>query len=151
MRVALVGPESERDRLRWQLEGTGITVVGEFASEEAARRSGVTAEAWLVATGAGSTLDASDGVADVDPLTAREIEVLELLAEGLPNKAIAERLGISDQTVKFHVASITGKLGVANRTGAVRAAVRLEAPCGRLWSAARSSAAHRPAGSRCAP
>jgi len=124
MRVALVGPESERDRLRWQLEGTGITVVGEFASEEAARRSGVSAEAWLVATGDRSTLDASDDSPDVDPLTAREIQVLELLAEGLPNKAIAERLGISDQTVKFHVASITGKLGVANRTGAVRAAVR---------------------------
>ena len=124
MRVALVGPERERDRLRWQLEGTGITVVGEYASEEAARRSGVSADAWLVATGARSTLDASDGDPDVDPLTAREVEVLELLAEGLPNKAIAERLGISDQTVKFHVASITGKLGVANRTGAVRAAVR---------------------------
>jgi DNA-binding NarL/FixJ family response regulator len=124
MRVALVGPERERDRLRWQLEGTGITVVGEYASEEAARRSGVSAEAWLVTTVARSTLDASDGDPDVDPLTAREVEVLELLAEGLANKAIAERLGISDQTVKFHVASITGKLGVANRTGAVRAAVR---------------------------
>ena len=124
MRVALVGPERERDRLRWQLEGTGITVVGEYASEEGARRSGVSAEAWLVTTVARSTLDASDGDPDVDPLTAREVEVLELLAEGLPNKAIAERLGISDQTVKFHVASITGKLGVANRTGAVRAAVR---------------------------
>jgi DNA-binding NarL/FixJ family response regulator len=37
----------------------------------------------------------------------------ELLAEGLPNKAIATRLGISDQTVKFHVASIAGKLGAA--------------------------------------
>ena len=40
-----------------------------------------------------------------EPLTARETEVLELLAEGLPNKAIAGALGISDQTVKFHVAS----------------------------------------------
>jgi DNA-binding CsgD family transcriptional regulator len=59
-----------------------------------------------------------------EPLTPREIQVLELLAEGLPNKAIAERLGISDQTVKFHVASISGKLGAANRTDAVRRAVR---------------------------
>ena len=48
--------------------------------------------------------------------------MLELLAEGLPNKAIAARLGISDQTVKFHVASIAGKLGAANRTDAVRRA-----------------------------
>ena len=40
-----------------------------------------------------------------EPLTAREVQVLELLAEGLPNKRIAERLVISDQTVKFHVSS----------------------------------------------
>jgi DNA-binding NarL/FixJ family response regulator len=47
-----------------------------------------------------------------------------VLAEGLPNKAIAERLDISDQTVKFHVVSISGKLGAANRPDAVRRAVR---------------------------
>jgi DNA-binding NarL/FixJ family response regulator len=50
--------------------------------------------------------------------------VLGLLAEGLSNKTIAGRLGISDQTVKFHVASISGKLGAHNRTEAVRVAVR---------------------------
>jgi len=60
-----------------------------------------------------------------EPLTARELEVLEQLAAGLSNKAIGARLGISDQTVKFHVASITGKLGVTNRTEAVRRALRL--------------------------
>ena len=49
---------------------------------------------------------------------------LELLAEGLPNKAIAARLQISDQTVKFHVSSISGKLSAKNRTDAVRRAVR---------------------------
>ena len=59
-----------------------------------------------------------------EPLTPREIEVLELVAEGLSNKAIAGRLGISDQTVKFHLTSISGKLGAANRTDAVRRAVR---------------------------
>src|SRR6476660_148311 len=59
-----------------------------------------------------------------EPLTPREVQVLELLAEGLPNKAIAQRLRISDQTVKFHVSSISGKLGAANRTDAVRRAVR---------------------------
>jgi DNA-binding NarL/FixJ family response regulator len=59
-----------------------------------------------------------------EPLTRRELDVLGLMAEGLPNKAIAERLGISDQTVKFHVAAITGKLAAANRTEAVRVALR---------------------------
>ncbi len=60
----------------------------------------------------------------VEPLTPRERQVLALLAEGLPNKAIAVRLGISDQTVKFHVASICSKLGAANRTEAVRKGLR---------------------------
>ena len=64
-----------------------------------------------------------DGVV-AEPLTTRELQVLELLAEGLPNKTIAGRLGISDQTVKFHVAALSGKLGAANRTDAVRRAVR---------------------------
>jgi DNA-binding NarL/FixJ family response regulator len=64
-----------------------------------------------------------DGPA-AESLTRRETQVLELMAEGLPNKAIAVELGISDQTVKFHVASISGKLGAANRTDAVRRAVR---------------------------
>lgn len=59
-----------------------------------------------------------------EPLTPREVEVLELLAEGLSNKTIAAHLGISDQTVKFHVASICGKLDAVNRTDAVRRAVR---------------------------
>ena len=59
-----------------------------------------------------------------EALTAREIDVLERLAEGLSYRAIAERLRISDQTVKFHVASVMAKLGAANRTDAVRRAVR---------------------------
>ena len=62
--------------------------------------------------------------APAEPLTAREMDVLALLSEGLPNKAIADALGISDQTVKFHIASISGKLGAANRTDVVRRAVR---------------------------
>lgn len=59
-----------------------------------------------------------------ESLTAREKEVLELLVEGLPNKIIAERLGISDHTAKFHVASILGKLGAGSRTEAVTLAIR---------------------------
>ena len=58
-------------------------------------------------------------------LTPRESEALVLLAEGLPNKAIADRLGISEHTVKFHVNSLMGKLGAQSRTEAVTRATRL--------------------------
>jgi two-component system nitrate/nitrite response regulator NarL len=61
----------------------------------------------------------------VEELTPRELEVLQLLAEGLSNKAIAHRLGISDHTVKFHVNAILGKLGAQGRTDAVVRAARL--------------------------
>ncbi len=60
-----------------------------------------------------------------EALTPREIDVLRILAEGLPNKAIARRLGISEHTVKFHVNAILGKLGVESRTEAVVRATRL--------------------------
>ncbi len=58
-------------------------------------------------------------------LTARERDVLQLLAEGAPNKIIATRLGISEHTVKFHVNAILNKLGVQSRTEAVVRAARL--------------------------
>jgi two-component system nitrate/nitrite response regulator NarL len=61
----------------------------------------------------------------VEPLTARELEVLRLLAEGLTNKAIAHRLAISENTVKFHVNAILGKLGAASRTEATMIGARL--------------------------
>jgi NarL family two-component system response regulator YdfI len=59
-----------------------------------------------------------------EPLTPRETEVLRLLAEGLGNKDIASRLAVSEHTVKFHVASIMGKLGAASRTEAVMLGIR---------------------------
>jgi DNA-binding NarL/FixJ family response regulator len=122
MRVLLVGPADRRARLRAQL-GDGLDIVGEVTTLAAARASHVDADAWLVANS-----DRADGLADtaefLEPLTHREQEVLELLAEGLSNKSIAARLAISDQTVKFHVASIYGKLGAVNRTDAVRQALR---------------------------
>ena len=58
------------------------------------------------------------------PLTAREMEVLGMLADGLGNKIIAARLGISAHTAKFHVASIMAKLGAGSRTEAVTIGMR---------------------------
>jgi two-component system nitrate/nitrite response regulator NarL len=61
----------------------------------------------------------------IEELTPRELEVLQLLADGLTNKAIGKRLGISDHTVKFHVNAILGKLGAQSRTEAVVRATKL--------------------------
>lgn len=116
----MVGGADERADLRTQSEGLGIVVAGEYGTLQEARASGVEAAAILIGV---PHMGLEEAVL-VETLTARESDVLELLAEGLSNKAIAARLGISDQTVKFHVASIGGKLGAANRTDAVRLAVR---------------------------
>jgi DNA-binding NarL/FixJ family response regulator len=122
MRLIVIGTPAERRTLREQLETSPPDVVAEFESLAAARDSGLSADALVVPA---PVLPGSGRASDlVDPLTPREIAVLELVAEGLSNKAIAARLGISDQTVKFHVAAIAGKLGAANRTDAVRRAVR---------------------------
>ena len=59
-----------------------------------------------------------------EELTPRESEVLQMLANGLANKEIAARLSISEHTVKFHVASILGKLGAGSRTEAVSLGIR---------------------------
>jgi len=135
MRVLIVGSADARQRLRARLHES-IEIVGEFATMSAARESGAVADAIVMTAPDRVDPESADpervglqsGVREtggmVEPLTPREQEVLELLAEGLPNKAIAARLGISDQTVKFHVASISAKLGATNRTEAVRLALR---------------------------
>jgi two-component system, NarL family, nitrate/nitrite response regulator NarL len=61
----------------------------------------------------------------VEPLTARELEVLRLLSAGMTNKEIASRLGITEHTIKFHVNAILGKLEAETRTEAVVHAARL--------------------------
>ena len=76
-----------------------------------------TADVTLVLSGSPPSED------DV-PLTPRELEVLALLAEGLSNKAIARRLGISVHTAKFHVGALMDKLDAVGRTDAVAHAVR---------------------------
>ena len=78
------------------------------------------------ASGSRSALesDAEDEPPPIE-LTARELQVLRLLAEGASNKSIARRLGITPHTAKFHVASIVAKLGATGRTDAVAKAMRL--------------------------
>jgi ATP/maltotriose-dependent transcriptional regulator MalT len=127
MRGVLVGPPEARARLRARLP-ENVEVVGEARTLREAREHWTDVDAWLIApsrSAAPSVDDIDAEASSVEPLTARELEVLELLAQGLPNKAIAARLGISDQTVKFHVAAICGKLGASNRTDATHRALRL--------------------------
>jgi DNA-binding NarL/FixJ family response regulator len=69
--------------------------------------------------------DGSEATEAPPALTARELQVLQLLAEGASNKAIARRLGITPHTAKFHVAAIAAKLGASGRTDAVARAMRL--------------------------
>jgi len=127
MQVVIVGAAADRQRLMAQLP-EGIEVIGEARTvREAARWP--SADAFLVAAAsvaiAASAGDREHEVEPFEPLTPREADVLRLLARGLPNKSIAAALGISDQTVKFHVAAIYGKLGASNRTDAARRALRL--------------------------
>jgi DNA-binding NarL/FixJ family response regulator len=138
MRVVIVGRASDRARLRADLRDAGLDVIGEAATLAAARPAFLDADAFVVASKPtpssrrASALRTSEDDFDsdlddgsfVEPLTPRELDVVRLLALGLPNKAIGARLGISDQTVKFHIASILGKLGAANRTEVVRRAAR---------------------------
>jgi NarL family two-component system response regulator YdfI len=67
----------------------------------------------------------TQSAAALDDLTPREVEVLRMLAEGLGNREMAARLGISDHTVKFHISSILDKLGAATRTEAVTMGIRM--------------------------
>lgn len=125
MRSILVGTRAERQGLRERLRelGARVEVVAEFESLADACASATSADVILLGPPQHQNDLEEEGLF-VESLTARELEVLEHVAMGLSNKGVAERLEISDQTVKFHLASIAGKLGAANRTDAVRLAVR---------------------------
>lgn len=124
MHIILVGRPADRSRLRTAIEDAGIEIAGEFDTLADAHAASIRADAVVLAEDGGHRGQRDDDDWIAETLTPREIEVLELLAEGLPNKSIAERLGISDQTVKFHVSSICRKLGASNRTDAVRRGLR---------------------------
>jgi DNA-binding CsgD family transcriptional regulator len=117
MRVLLIGTEDERGHLRKVIEERTIEVVGEAATIAEGHAADASVDALVIA-------NTSPRADLVEKLTAREQEVLDLLAEGLSNKAIAARLAISEHTVKFHVAAVCAKLAAENRTDAVRKAVQ---------------------------
>jgi two-component system nitrate/nitrite response regulator NarL len=115
--VAYLGPEVDGPMLIAAVHGVlaGLTVIdaviaGTMSRQGPAPDSGEAAGVALVGS--------------PDVLTDRERQVLELVASGLPNKAIARELGISEHTVKFHVGSLLGKLGAGSRTEAVTLATR---------------------------
>jgi DNA-binding NarL/FixJ family response regulator len=131
--TVVLGPVPEEERLVADLAGRGWAYLARdtggdqlVAAIRAAASGLVTLDAALATHlltrpgigSAGGALPAPDA-AESD-LTQREREVLGLVAEGLANKAIARRLGISEHTVKFHVAAILTKLGAGSRTEAVR-------------------------------
>lgn len=118
MRVVLVGPASRRERARLQLPD-GVTVVAEATTLAEGRNAAEAADALVLLTP-----PVRDQERLIESLTPRETQVLELVADGLSNKAIAKILGVSDETIKFHLGSILGKLGASNRTDAVRIALQ---------------------------
>ena len=130
VRLVLLGPVSDEERLARTLEGRSwayLPIGGPADALTAAVRaveSGLTA----IDPGLGLSLRAAVPAAglatDEVELTPREREVLQLIGLGLPNKGIAFRLGISEHTAKFHVASLCGKLGASSRTEAVTIAAR---------------------------
>jgi DNA-binding NarL/FixJ family response regulator len=116
MRVVIVGSAANRKRLRGQLP-EGIEVIAEQDRIDGSLVANT--DAFLVAP-----TDQSAPEPLVERLTVRESQVLALLAQGMSNKTIAGTLAISDETVKFHLTAIFGKLAASNRTDAVRLAIR---------------------------
>jgi DNA-binding NarL/FixJ family response regulator len=134
IRVFLIGVGQEdlaplRSRAK---RDPALTVVGEaLQTELAAGRATLpaaidavlmTPEAATRTVASGPPPPTSAGAAEelIEELTPRERDVLALLSDGYGNRVIAERLGVSEHTVKFHLASIFGKLGASTRTEAVR-------------------------------
>jgi DNA-binding NarL/FixJ family response regulator len=123
--VALAATEAQAAEA---LRAGARAVVFRGASADAVAAAAVAAARGLAAMDAALArewLRPPGDAASAEGLTAREREVLALLAEGLANKAIAARLGISEHTAKFHVNAILAKLGAESRAAAIVKAARL--------------------------
>ncbi|MCI0396548.1 MAG: response regulator transcription factor [Chloroflexi bacterium] len=125
--VALL-PNEEQAAAAWLAGARGLLLRQVTAEKLLATATAVAQGLAVLEPGlAGRLAPAGQGeeMAPAEALTPREREVLQLLAEGLANKAIARRLEISEHTVKFHVNAIMSKLGAQSRTEAVVRATRL--------------------------
>lgn len=127
--IVVLGPVSDEGRLIAALSGRPWGYLPRDASGErlaaavrAVSNGLVALDPEMASRVVGRAVLSSDDAGD--ELTPREREVLQLIAMGLSNKAIASRLAISEHTVKFHVASILGRLGATSRTDAVRIGAR---------------------------
>jgi len=136
VRVILIGRPADRDRLRPQLVAAGMEIVSEQReAPEGIARADVDAVVHVPAGTSrsnaigtnfvpGATAGAATvGDADLDPLTARELEVLALVADGLSDAEVAERLVVSIRTVHAHLRSIYRKIDVRSRSAATRYAL----------------------------
>jgi DNA-binding NarL/FixJ family response regulator len=128
--VVLAGANTASTWTNQALRGglRGILPLDASAAQLAAALNAV-AQEWVVLPPNARALRANasnelDGLDAIEPLTAREREVLQMLARGRGNKEIAASLKISEHTAKFHVASILGKLGASTRTEAVSLALQ---------------------------
>lgn len=129
-------PEDVRAAMGSSARAWGVISASATSGELAAAVRAVGEGLWVGAPGLVQGLmhsprgrDISGEESPVESLTAREKEVLQLIAEGLANKQIALRLNISEHTVKFHLSSLYGKLNVASRTEAVKRGLGL----GLIW------------------
>ncbi len=126
--VAVLVPDQSRASEAWAAGANAILQRDARPAALLAAIYALLAGLLVVAPGLGAVTPRRNGgiqPALPDPLTARELEVLRLLAEGLPNKLISSRLTISEHTVKFHINAILGKLGAQSRTEAVTLAIRV--------------------------
>lgn len=128
--VLVLGDEPAAAWAGRALRGGALGALPRTASTEQIIRAVLAVAAGLMVreptpADAAQPIRAGPAASGVQSLTGREIEILALLAEGLGNKAIAGRLGISEHTVKSHLTSIFAKLDVSTRAEAVASAARL--------------------------
>jgi DNA-binding NarL/FixJ family response regulator len=119
--VVVLTSFSDRERILSALDAGAAGYLLKDAEPEALARAleaAARGEAPLDPKAAGALLSARRGANPADGLSEREREVLAMVAEGLPNKLIAQRLGISEKTVKTHLTSVFRQIGVTDRTQA---------------------------------